>query len=372
MFEYSVPCLMGVESLAADELSYRGFENVRAENGRVLFSGDERAGARANVLLRCGERVLLRLASFKALSFDALFEATKAVPWEEFVGKDDAFPVKGFSLHSQLHSVPDCQSIIKKAAVERLKAVYGGTWLNETGARRQIQFSILNDHAELYIDLSGASLYKRGYKLEQTEASLRETLAASLVKLIRWRGREPFWDPFCGSGTISIEAAMAALNIAPGARRAFDAENWSDRWKNVFAEEKEAAIAAEKHERLPICASDIDPSAVNLTTENARRAGILDCIEIRTGDALREPWGERGGVLLTNPPYGVRLMDKQAAQEITRGLGSALRGSQLKAYILSADEGFEQHFGKKADKRRKLYNGMIKCNLYMYFRGKDL
>ncbi|MEA5038287.1 MAG: class I SAM-dependent RNA methyltransferase [Clostridiaceae bacterium] len=372
MYEYSVPCLMGVESLAADELSFRGFDNVHAENGRVLFSGDERAGARANILLRCGERVLLRLATFEAPTFDALFEGTKAIPWEEWIGREDAFPVKGYALHSLLHSVPDCQSIVKKAVVERLKSVYGGTWLAETGARRQIQFSILNDRAELYIDLSGAPLYKRGYKLEQTEASLRETLAAALVKLIRWRGREPLWDPLCGSGTIAVEAAMAALNIAPGVHRNFDAEYWSDSWKNAFAEERQSALGAEKREKLPLCASDIDPAAIRLTEENARRAGVREYMEIRVANVMKEPWQEREGVLLSDPPYGVRLMDRRQAEELTQKLGQALRGSRVKAYFLSADEGFERHFARNADKRRKLYNGMIRCNFYMYFRSGTL
>jgi putative N6-adenine-specific DNA methylase len=371
MYDYSVPCLMGVESLAADELSFRGFRDVRAENGRVLFSGEIADGARANVLLRCGERVLLRLAAFEARSFEELFQGTRAAPWEELIGSGDAFPVKGFALRSQLHSVPDCQSIVKKAVVERLKSVYGGAWLEETGPRRQIQFSLLDDHCELYLDLSGAPLYKRGYKIEQTEASLRETLAASLVKIIRWRGHEPFYDPFCGSGTIAIEAAMTALRIAPGTRRAFDAERWSDAWAAAFAEARAAARAEEQHGKLPLFASDLDPAAAELTRANARRAGVEDCLEIRAGDALREPWRERSGVLLSNPPYGVRLLDARQAEDIYRRLGAALRGSAMKVYLLSGDERFEEAFGRKADKRRKLYNGMLKCNFYQYFKGRE-
>lgn len=214
MFRFSVPCLMGVEGLVADELKFKGFQQVEAENGRVLFSGDEAECARANLLLRCGERVLLRLAEFTARSFDALFEGVRAIPWEDYIGSGEAFPVKGFSIHSQLHSVPDCQRIIKKAAVERLKMIYRTDWLKEDGVKHQIQFSLLNDRCEIFLDTTGAPLYKRGYKLEQNEATLRETLAASIVKVARWRGREDLIDPFCGSGTLAIEAAQAALNIA--------------------------------------------------------------------------------------------------------------------------------------------------------------
>ncbi len=369
MFQFSVPCLMGVEGLVADELKYKGFESVRAENGRVLFSGDESACARANLLLRCGERVLLRVAGFSAKSFDQLFEGVKALPWEEYLGEKDAFPVKGFSLHSQLHSVPDCQRIVKKAVVERLRQVYHTNWLEETGRKHQLQFSLMNDWCEVFLDTTGAPLYKRGYKIEQNEASLRETLAASLVKLIRWKGREPLYDPFCGSGTIAIEAAQTALNIAPGLHRAFDAAGWNDRFAAAFVQEREAALAAQRQEKLPILVSDRDPNCVRLTRENAERAGVGNCMEYAVADALEADWQKRAGVLLTNPPYGIRLLDQQRARELYQAMGQALSGSGLKAYILSSDEQFEHCFGKRADKRRKLYNGMVKCNLYQYFKG---
>lgn len=368
MFRFSVPCLMGVEGLVADELRFKGFRDVSAENGRVLFSGDEAECARANIRLRCGERVLMRLADFEARSFDELFEHVKAIPWEEYIGSGDAFPVKGHSLRSQLHSVPDCQRIIKKAAAERLKSAYRTGWLNEEGAKHQIQFSLLKDRCEIFLDTTGAPLFKRGYKLEQNEASLRETLAASIVKITRWKGNEPLIDPFCGSGTIAIEAAQAALNIAPGARRSFDAEHWGGAFANVFAEEKAAAIASEKREKLPITASDLDPGSVRLTRENARRAGVGDCMDFALKDALKINWKAREGVMIANPPYGVRMLDMQEAQQLYRDLGRAMEGSRVKKYIISSDDSFEECFGKPADKRRKLYNGMIKCNLYMYFK----
>lgn len=369
MFRFSVPCLMGVEGLVADELKFKGFQEVQAENGRVLFSGDEDECARANILLRCGERVLLRLADFQARTFDDLFEGVKAIHWEEYVGSGEAFPVKGFSIHSQLHSVPDCQRIIKKAAVERLKAVYRTDWLEETGARHQIQFSLLNDRCEIFLDTTGAPLFKRGYKLEQNDATLRETLAASIIKVARWRGREALIDPFCGSGTLAIEAAQAALNIAPGARRNFDAAMWNEKFEDAFERQKEAARAAERHEKLPILASDCNPNCVRLTRENAARAGVGECMEYAVQDALEIDWKQREGVMVANPPYGVRMLEQDEAKALYRDFGAAMKGSTVKKYIISSDERFEEDFGQRADKRRKLYNGMIKCNLYMYFKG---
>ncbi len=368
-FQFSVPCLMGVEGLVADELRFQHFEGVAAENGRVLFSGDFSECARANVVLRCGERVLLRIGAFHAETFDQLFEGVRALPWEQFIGKDNAFPVKGHSLQSRLFSVPDCQKIIKKAVVRRLEKAYGQTWFEESGARCQIQFSLSHDLCEVSLDTTGAALYKRGYKLEAPEATLRETLAAAMVKLSRYRGRGEFLDPFCGAGTIAIEAAMAANHIAPGARRAFDAEQWHCVPKGVFSAAREQAISSEKHEKLCIHASDISAQAVELTRENARRAGVEQCMQIERADALKLSYEQREGILMTNPPYGVRLLDVEQARAIYRQLGKLTRGAQkLKQYILTSDESFEQLYGRPCDKKRKLYNGMLKCGLYMYFK----
>ena len=369
MMRFSVPCLMGVEGLVADELKFKGFSEVQAENGRVLFSGEKEDCARANLILRCGERVLWRLGDFPARSFEELFQGVRALPWEDILGKEDAFPVKGFSIGSQLHSVPDCQRIVKKAVVERLRAVYHQDWLEETGPKKQIQFSLMNDRCEIFLDTTGAPLYKRGYKLEQNDATLRETLAASLVKVARWRGREDFIDPFCGSGTIAIEAAQAALNIAPGKNRSFDAQHWDDGFAAAFAQMREKALAEERHEKLPILALDKNPNCVRLTRENAARAGVGDCMDYAVGDALEVDWAHRTGVMITNPPYGVRMLDVQQAKALYHELGRAMAGSGVKKYIISSDERFEEDFGHRADKRRKLYNGMLKCNLYMYFKG---
>lgn len=368
-YDFTVPCLMGTEGLVADELKFAGFEGVTAENGRVGFSGDMSDCAKANIILRCGERVLLKLASFKAYTFEELFQGVKAIGWEDIVGKEDSFPVKGYSLNSALHSVPSCQSIIKKAVVERLKQHYGVSWLEESGQKYQIQFSIVKDMAEIFIDTTGDSLYKRGYKQESNIATIRETLAASMVKIARYRGRETFIDPFCGSGTIAIEAAMASLGIMPGARRSFDAEKWGFFDNGVFEALREEYISKERHEKLPIYAYDIDPECAAITRANARRAGVEDCMEIGPADALKMDYPKEKGVIITNPPYGQRMLDIQRARQLYSGLGAKLAGNDsMKAYIITSDDDFEKYFGRKADKKRKLYNGMIKCNLYMYFK----
>jgi len=373
MYPCCVPCLMGVEGLVADELKFGGFHDVRAENGRVFFSAELSDIARANVWLRCGARVLILLDAFEAPTFDALFEGVKALPLGGLIGPEDAFPVKGHTLKSALQSVPACQSIVKKAAVESLRAHHGVFELPETGARRQLQFIIQNDRAEIYLDTTGFSLYRRGYKLEQNEASLRETLAAAMVKLARYRGREPFIDPMCGSGTLVIEAAMAALGLAPGMNRDFDAEAWGESWHSAFAIAKaeararaDAKLAEQGGRPLPITGRDIDPASVALAQANAKRAGLDGLIDIAVGDACQLDYPARG-VLLCNPPYGKRLLDIDAARELCRQWGRALtKMGGLKKYIISSDEDFERHFGQQANKKRKLYNGMIKCNLYMY------
>lgn len=366
-YTFCVPCLLGIEGLIADELKFKGFSSVRAENGRVYFEGTMQDCARANVVMRCGERVLLRVGAFRATTFDELFEGTKAIAWENYLDAKSAFPVKGYSIGSKLFSVSDCQSIIKKATVDHLKGIYNESWFEETGAKYQIQFAIMNDNVEIYIDTTGPALYKRGYRLSATLAPLRETLAAATVKLTRYRGREDFLDPFCGSGTIAIEAAMLANNIQPGARRNFDAENWDFCDKTIWQAARDEAIAGEKHEKLSIIASDISTDAITLAKQNAARAGVEDCITIRRADALSTDYSGFKGILLANPPYGVRLLDIEEAQHIYKRLGGALRDAHgLKKYILTADEKFEQHFGAVASKRRKLYNGMIKCQIYMY------
>ena len=368
-YQMCVPCLLGLEGPISDELKRLDIADVSAENGRVYFTGGNAELARANLCLRIGERVLIELGSFEARTFDELFEGTKALPWESILPRDAVFPVKGYSLNSALFSVSDCQKIIKKAVVERLKSVYHLEWFPETGALYQIQFSIMKDRVSLCIDTSGEGLHKRGYRPAHNAAPLKETMAAAMVKLSRYRGRDDFCDPFCGSGTIPIEAALIAKNRAPGLDRSFTAQQWQSIPASVWAQEREAARAKEYHGDYRIVGSDIDPKALELARENARRAGVEDVVRFEKADAMAFDRQTERVVIVTNPPYGERIMEKQEAEELYRGFGKALRGCpNWQLYLLSSHTEFERCFGKTADKKRKLYNGMIKCELFMYFK----
>jgi putative N6-adenine-specific DNA methylase len=283
--ELCAPCLFGLEGPLGNELRHMGMTDVAPENGRVRFKSDAAGMARSNICSRFAERILIELGRFPAASFDALFEGVRALTLERFIPENGSFPVKGYSLDSALHSVPDCQKIIKKAAAERLKAAYGLTWCPEDGAQYQIQFSIMKDAAVIYLDTSGTGLHKRGYRPAQVAAPLRETLAAALVDIAGYRGRGDFCDPFCGSGTIAIEAALAAKNRAPGLNRHFAAENWACFDPEIWREAKEAARGREFSGEYRIFASDIDPKAVAIAQANAARAGVDDIITFETADA---------------------------------------------------------------------------------------
>ena len=361
------PCLFGLEGPLGNELRHMDMENVAPENGRVYFTGDESAVARANIRSRFAERVLIVLGRFPARTFDELFEGVRALPWEAFIPADGAFPVKGWALESALHSVPDCQKIVKKAVVERLKSVYGLSWFSEEGESFPIQFAIMKDEAALYIDTSGTGLHKRGYRPAQVAAPLRETLAAAIVDIARYRGRGDFCDPFCGSGTIAIEAALAALNRAPGLNREFAAETWRCLPHGIWQAERNLARSREYTGDYHLFASDIDPRAVALARENARRAGVEKYIDFSVADARDFSRKTENGTLCTNPPYGERLLEKEAAVELMRAFGKTMREAEnWKTYVISSLENFENVYGKRADKRRRLYNGMIPCQLYMY------
>ncbi len=365
--QYCVPCLFGLEGIAGDELRRLNLEDVRVENGRVLFSGDESALARASIGLRTGERILIRLADFPAKTFEELFQGVYNTPLEDFIPKEGTFPVKGHCLNSQLMSVPDCQAIIKKAASKRLGERYGVSWLPETGAKYQLQFSLMNDRAQLYLDTTGPGLHKRGYRAVGNDAPLRETLAAAMVLLTRYRGREFLWDPFCGSGTIVIEAALIARNQAPGLRRRFAAEAfaWSD--SQVWNRAREEARDKEFRGEYRILGSDNDPKCVSLSMANARKAGVGELIRFQDGDATKLPLPAQEGILICNPPYGERMMEQQSAQRLYAALGRHLKFADgWKKYIITSEPEFEHYFGARADKKRKLYNGMIKCDYYMY------
>jgi len=369
--EFCVPCLFGLEGIAGDELRRLDLENVRVENGRVLFSGNETALAKSNICLRTGERVLLVLADFEAKTFEQLFQGVYHTPLEDYIPKDGQFPVKGHCLNSQLMSVPDCQAIVKKAASKRLGEKYGIGWLPETGAKYQLQFSMMNDRCVLYLDTSGPGLHKRGYRAVGNDAPLRETLAAAMVMLTRYRGRDFVWDPFCGSGTIPIEAAMIAKNRAPGLKRRFAAEAfaWSDEaiWQQVREEAKDREFQG----KYRILGSDNDPKCISLSMANARKAGVGDCIEFRDGDATKMSLPADSGIIICNPPYGQRMMEQHSAQRLYGALGRHLKFADgWKKYIITSEPEFEHYFGRRADKKRKLYNGMIKCDYYMFTENK--
>ena len=386
---FVVPCLLGLEGLIAEELRAMEAENVRAENGRVFFEGDFALLARANLCCRYAERVQIELGAFEAKSFEELFQGTKALPWEEWIALRDAFPVKGYSLNSTLFSVSDCQAIIKKAVVERLKIAYHHpehgkqndrnrqlvssspqVWFEETGAVHQIQFSIMKDQVILALDTSGAGLHKRGYRLQAGDAPLKETLAAALCKISRLRPWHTLYDPLCGSGTILIEGALMARGAAPGLHRNFSAERWAQIPGEIWRRERERAQSLEQPApEFHAYGSDISSNALALARENAARAGMADCIEFRQADVKDFAPATERGTLITNPPYGERLLDQQQADALTALMGRVFQPRKGWSYtVLSPAEDFEQRFGRKADARRKLYNGMLKCQAFMYYK----
>lgn len=372
-FELVATCLFGLEKLLGAEIDALGLRRTDTMDGRVSFMGGGLDVARANINLRTAERVYIRLGSFPARSFEELFEGTKALPWERFIGGSDAFPVKGHSVKSELFSIPDCQRIIKKAVADRLGAKYSTSWLEESGVKYQIVFFIFKDVASLMIDTSGVALHKRGYRPEAGLAPLRETLAAALAMTARPREDVLLWDPFCGSGTIIIEAAMLMLGKAPGVGRSFAGESFAALPSDLWREAREAALAT------PVPApgfeawgSDIDGPVLRLAEENARRAGVRENIKLFNVDARRIKKPDRRGSIVTNPPYGERMLEISEAEQIYREIGKNFADfGAWQIYILSASDNFERLYGRRADKVRKLYNGMIPCNLYQFFRPAD-
>lgn len=367
---FAAPCLFGLESLAAEELRGMGAQDVAPDNGRVFFSGDAQLLARANICSRYTERIFVVLGTFEAHTFEELFQGVRALPLEDWIGEYDEFPVKGYSLKSDLFSVRDCQAIVKKAAVERLKAHYKNTWFEETGPRHQLSFSILKNQVHLFLDTTGVALHKRGYRPAANEAPIRETLAAALCALSRLRPYHTLYDPMCGSGTILIEGAMLVRNMAPGLHRPFAAERFTQLPEQIWADAREQAKAAiVEAPEFAAYGSDIDQNALQITRENALRAGVSSQIVLSRAD-LRDfrPQTERGTVI-TNPPYGERMQTPEAAAELLRVMGTVFPQKHGFSYsVISPEENFEALFGRRADKRRKLYNGMLKCQLYMFFK----
>ncbi len=371
MLELVATCLFGLEHLLGEELDALGFERVSTIDGRVTFLSDEEGIARANVSLRFAERVYIKLGSFRAETFDELFEGTRVLPWERWVGRLDAFPVKGHAIRSRLFSVPDCQKIVKKAIVSRLGKKYGISWFEESAVKYQVEFFILKDEATLMIDTSGTPLHKRGYRPVANDAPIRETLAAAIAAISRPRENVLLWDPLCGSGTIAIEGAMLARHIAPGKNRSFAAEAFPSIPSSLWQIAREDAVAGELLSDFEAYASDIEPKCVEIAKANVARAGLSDTVRVFEADARTIRAEGRRGTIVTNPPYGERLMNRDAAEQLYRELGEHFRSlAPWQVYVITSDPSFERFYGKRADRVRKLYNGMIPAYLYQYFVNK--
>lgn len=365
-------CPMGLEAVVARELKDLGYNDTAVENGRVNFTGDLIDICRCNLWLRTSDRILIKMGEFQALTFDELFEGTKALPWEEWIPADGEFPVEGRSLKSQLSSVPACQGIVKKAVVEKLKLAHHVEWFEETGSRYVIEVNLLKDRAIITLDTTGPSLHKRGYRKHALEAPLKETMAAALILLSRWNQNpaRPFYDPCCGSGTLPIEAAMIAWNIAPGLRRTFNAENWDVIPEELWQQAREEAFDLVKDDiPLNITGSDIDPAAIEIAQASAKSAGFAKEIKFLNIPAIQaQPQGDYG-CFITNPPYGERIGDDREIRKLVTQLGRL--SAELPTwsfFAITPTENFERTFNRKADKRRKLFNGRIECQ-YLQFLG---
>ncbi|WP_099996208.1 THUMP domain-containing class I SAM-dependent RNA methyltransferase [Staphylococcus pseudintermedius] len=375
MYQLLAVCPMGLESIVAKEVQDLGYD-THVENGRIYFEGDASAIVKANLWLRTADRVKLIVGQFEAVTFDSLFEQTKNLPWEQFIPTDGQFPVQGRSLKSKLFSVPDVQAITKKAIVERLKNAHQVSgWLDESGAKYPVEVAILKDKVLLTIDTSGSGLNKRGYRLAQGEAPIKETLAASLVKLANWTGDTPLIDPFCGSGTIAIEACLIAQNIAPGFNRSFISEQWDIIPKGLYDQKRaEADELADYDKEIEIYASDIDPEMVEIAQRNADEVGVGDIIRFEVKDVNTLTINHDGPIgLIGNPPYGERIGDRAEVEEMYRNLGILMQNHpNLSLYIMTSNKEFEYLANRKATKRRKLFNGYIETTYYQYWANKKL
>lgn len=359
----------GLEAVVARELRNLGYEDVKVENARVEFPGDASDICRCNLWLRSADRVFIKMGEFTALSFEELFEKTKALPWGDILPENANFPVEGKSVRSKLFSVPDCQAIVKKAIVEKMKQKYKRSWFEEDGPRFTIEVGLLKDVATLTIDTSGAGLHKRGYRQMASEAPLKETLAAAMVDLSFWNPDRILMDPFCGSGTIPIEAAMIGRNMAPGLKREFASEHWPFVPKALWNRAREEAEAAmDRTKEFRILASDIDGRVLKVARHNAQLAGVGDYIAFQTLPVSEVRSRKRYGCIITNPPYGERLGERKEVEELYREMGRVFRELEdWSFYVLTSHEGFERLFGRRADRKRKLYNGRIKVEYYQFY-----
>lgn len=358
----------GLEGITAKELKALGYEDLKTENGKVHFVGDEMDIAIANIHLRTADRILIKMGEFEARSFEELFQGTKNIKWSDIIPKDGIMHVNGKSVKSTLHSVPDCQSIVKKAIVDSMSNSYGISQFEESGPLYKIEVSILKDVVTLTIDTSGPGLHKRGYREEAGVAPLKETLAAAMVLISRWKEDFVLVDPFCGSGTILIEAAMIMQNIAPGMCRSFTCETWPTIDSDVFEQVREGAERAIKNKDIKLIGYDIDGRILKVARSNAEKAGVSKYIEFQRRDFNDFSNSNRYGFIISNPPYGERLGEKKEVEQLYKTFGSFKKKFFNWDYnILTSYEGFEGPFARKSTKNRKLYNGKLKCYYYQYF-----
>lgn len=366
-FKAVATCAFGLESVLAFELRRLGIEGVAASDGRVAFLASPRDIVRANLWLRTAERVMIVVGEYECSDFDALFDGARALPWEAYITSLDAFPVKGYSMNSRLTSVPACQAVIKKAVVDRLLSAHRVSALPETGPAIRVRFAIVKDRCTMMLDTSGDGLHKRGYRPLTTEAPIKETLAAGIVDFARVREDSLLADPFCGSGTLVIEAAQRAKNIAPGLNRAFAYSELSFIDEALDREERESARAAVRASSFVGRGIDIDPQAVAAAQRNARAAGVSDCTSFAVGDAREYPF-EGGEIVLANPPYGERILDERELEGLYAAFCKNLKARGYGSmYMITNYPLLERDMGAPASRRRKLYNGMLPCQLYMYF-----
>lgn len=366
-FEIIATAAFGLESVVSFELKKLGFENLKVENGSVTFSGKVEDIVKTNLWLRCSDRILIKMGEFKALDFEELFQGTMAIPWENIIPLNGKMHITGKSVKSKLFSVSDCQAIVKKAIVGSMKRKYKQDWFDEDGPVYKIEISLHNDMALLTLDTSGSGLHKRGYRLHQGDAPLKETLAAAMISLSRWNPDRPFADPLCGSGTIAIEAAMIAKNIAPGLNRGFASEMWPQIPESLWNQYREEAQEQIVHRDVEIYASDYDKKVFDFAQENARLAGVSDSILFEKKPLSEFRTKKKFGCIITNPPYGERMNSDSSIADLYREMGEVFnRLDSWSYFIITSFEDFEKQFGKKANKNRKLYNGKIKSYFYMY------
>ncbi len=363
----------GLEAVVKREIQNLGYKILKTEDGKVTYLGDERAIVRSNLWLRSADRILLKMGEFTALTFEELFQQVKGISWEELIPPDGKFTVTGTSVKSQLHSVPSCQSITKKAIVERLRDCYGIDRFEETGAEYTVKVTLLKDRATITVDTSGTGLHKRGYRTADVAAPIKETLAAAMVQLTFWKAGRLLVDPCCGSGTIPIEAAMIGRNIAPGLSREFAAEGWELIPESIWKEERQAAYRSVDYEaELRIQGSDISKKAIRAARENAIEAGVDDCIDFHIMDISElEPGEETNGIIIANPPYGERIGDEKAIRHIYQSLKDHMKNNPgWSLFLVTTDKEAEAAImGRPADRRRKLYNGRLEV-CYYQFHGK--